>query len=240
MEGIPHVQLISFQPSSSAQLNDSVMISCPVTLRITEGSQEVQVTVSAFATGSMWEEQLNNINLISMIGRVSVIKSGYSGGANDFWSSTSSVINFEIIFATNHGVSDGDIPVISLDSLIICSGHSSLVMNTTSEITQHTNIPLSFRVGFNRTLSGQPHYTSLIPVNSSELSVTEKLNELLTWECDEDGDISAKSDIYETYETSMTSRSHPNAFCGFQSKADPGTVRDTTYTLSTRPYVSFN
>jgi len=237
VEAVPRVQRISFQPSSSAQLNGSV--SCPVTLRVRKGSEDVQVTVSVFAAASEWEEQLNNVNLIAMIGTVLVTKTGHSGSASEFWSSTSSVINFDIVFATNYGVSDGDIPTISVASPITCSGNSSLSLSATGEVIQSASVPASFMVGFNRTLSGQPRYTSPIPANATEADATEKLNHLLTWGCDVDDDISTKSDVFETYETSTTTRSHPNAFCGFQSLENPGVVRDTTYALSTRPYVSF-
>ena len=240
VEAQPHVQLITFWPSASAQLDESVDISCSVTLRLSKSGTTQAITMSPFAAASLLEAELNQINLVTQVGLVSVLKTGYQGSPSSFWSTNDAAINLEIVFATNYSVSEGDIPAITLDPSVSCASSLELSLNTSSTVTQTLTSTTSFMVGFNNTLSVQTRTTSQVSVDTTPKEFQQKMTELLSWGCMEEERISAMTDMYETYETSSTNRDDATSFCGFKSKNNPRTVRGSSdsYTLTSIPYVS--
>ena len=243
VEAQPHVQLITFWPSASVQLDESVVISCSATLRLSKSGTTQTIMVSPFAAASLLETELNQINLVTQVGLVSVLKTGYQGSPSNFWSTNDAAINLEIVFATNYGVSEGDVPVITLDPSVSCASNNSmeLSLNTSSAVIQTLTPTTSFMVGFKNALSGQTRTTSQVSVDTTPEEFQRKMTELLSWGCVEEERISAKTDMYETYETSSsTDRDDATSFCGFKSKNNPRTVRGSSdsYTLTSIPYVS--
>ena len=243
VEAQPHVQLVTFWPSASAQLDESVDISCSATFRLSKSGTTQTIMMSPFAAASLLETELNQINLVTQVGLVSVLKTGYQGSPSNFWSTNDAAINLEIVFATNYGVSEGDVPVITLDSSVSCATNSSmeLSLNTSSAVIQTLTPTTSFMVGFKNALSGQTRTTSQVSVDTTPEEFQRKMTELLSWGCVEEERISAKTDMYETYETSSsTDRDDATSFCGFESKNNPRTVRGSSdsYTLTSIPYVS--
>ena len=242
VEALPYVQLVTFWPSAPVQLDESEGISCSATLTLSKSGTTQTIMMSPFAAANLLETELNQINLVTQVGLVSVLKTGYQGSPSSFWSTNDAAINLEIVFATNYGVSDGDVPAITLDSSISCACNSSmeLSLNTSSTVTQTLTSTTSFMVGFSNTLSGQTRTTSQVSVDTTPEEFQQKMTELLSWGCMEEERISAKTDMYETYETSSTDRDDATSFCGFESKNNPRTVRGSSdsYTLTFIPYVS--
>ncbi len=240
VEAEPHVQQITFQGHSSVMPSGPILdVNCTVSVRVSSSSSSYTFSISAFAAASQWEAELNGISLVTQVGYVKVMKMGYVGDGADFWSASNS-ITLEIVFVTNNNVTESSLPAISIDSNIMCSSNSSvqLRLNVTNTVSQTLSVPSSFSLGFNQTVSRMPRFTSQVPTNSTPNQFEQRLKELLSYGCMEDDRISAKSDTYETYETASTTRTHPHAFCGFQSKNDPRTVRSSDYNLLSIPFVS--
>ncbi len=240
VEAEPHVQQITLQRFPSVIPNSMIDINYMVPVQISTSASAHTVTMSAFATASQWEEELNKINLITSVGRVKVIKTGYEGGAEGFWFASNSTITLDIVFVSNYGMLESNLPIISVDSNVTCTTNGSvqLKLNVTNIVSQILSVPSLFSVGFNQTLSRIPRYTSPVPTDSTPAQFEQRLKELLSHGCVEDDRISEISDMYVTYETSSTTRTHPHAFCGFHSKNNPGVVRNRGYNLLSLPYVS--
>ncbi len=237
VQSLPLVQVVTFEPSSLYPVSEGNSATCEVPVTLSTPATNTTITISPFFEASTWENLLNQADIVKKIGNVSVSVTGIHDNTNQSWSSSDSVIKIEVVLLTYHGVTEREIPLIMLDHEILCL-NSSLKLKATSKVTQPLMSTATFSLGFNETLSGQPRFTYPLAVNITPEGLQMELKEILSWGCIEDDSISRGMVMYKTYETSDLNRTYPTSFCGFQSEHNPTTIRSSTYTLQSTPYVS--
>ena len=154
------------------------------------------------------ENMLNEVESIKAIGYVEVIKEEVE--TYGFY--------FTVIFLSRFGVTESEIPLLS-----ISNSSSPLCNQTLYDITiekiQSLTIPESFNLGFNDTYP--PRYTSYLPYDVTLDTLRSEITDLFAWECEVSPSPSSLL-FQDSYEEE--SRDNSTSFCGHYSAKNPTTI----------------
>ena len=201
------------------------MIICDISLNI---SDEVYSLMPEFPADYI-AESLNDLQSIQRIGHVVVEKEDDRDGTG--------VVTFTIIFLTNFGTTESDIPEIIVSSIPFSCGNAS--QTVTIEVVQQLTIPESFKVGFNDSFR-VPRFTSDLLLSASSEELGNEISNLFAWQC-ETTPLQGSIVYNATYEES--GGDNTTSFCGHYSAKNPVTIwqagGNSDIKVSRNGYVSY-
>lgn len=204
---------------------DSMMI-CELSLNISDEVYSLTLELSA----EYIAETLNDLQSIQRVGRVVVKKEDNRDETG--------VITFTIIFLTGFGVTESDIPELTVSSFPFPCGNASQTVRI--EVVQELTIPESFKVGFNDGVP-VPRFSSNLPLSVSSEEMEAEISNLFAWQC-EITPLQRSVFYNATYEDGL-GRDNTTSFCGHYSAKNPRTVWqsddiDSTIKVTRNGYVS--
>ena len=182
------------------------MIICGLSVNI---SDEVYTLIPEF-TAEYIAQSLNDLQSIQRIGYVVVEKEDNRDETG--------VISFTIIFLTNFGTTESDIPEITVSSIPFSCGNAS--QTVTIEVVQQLTIPESFKVGFNDSFR-VPRFTGDLLLNAPSEELGNKISSLFAWQC-ETTPLQGSIVYNATYEE--IGQDNTTSFCGHYSAKNPVTI----------------
>lgn len=246
MEARPAVQRIIISSEGEGPLADDIT-SCTITMSVHGQGDVESVDVSPFNSAEELQDILNEVQVISAVGHVTVQKGGYTGLSGEFWSSDESV-EITVIFLTRLGLVVSDMITIAVsteNTSCIADNENSTqhALTVSMETVQTLSYPASYDIGFD--ISSQLQRRSQpLPLNASAETLRGELTEMLSWGCMEEDNLDAKTLIYEDYEDSGRGirRDNSTSFCGLYSERNPYQIwsetGDEPFSVNEIPYVS--
>ena len=180
-------------------------------------------------TANDMEEALNDIQAIQSIGKMVVKKDN-----------TTLTTSFILLSSINTAADF--IPILELESENITLACLNLFSNTNYSVmaslilTQKLKLAEGFYIGYNHTHSIR--FTPVLPPNTTWIEFEEEMNELLKWVCEYPTPSASLSILYSnSFEGNHSDIDNSTAFCGGQSKKNPGLVWEESAGLKNHHHV---
>lgn len=230
---LPQVQTLTvlpLDPDVDFSTLDSVTCA-PFGLTIQNGGVEdtIPVSLSTNITGEDIKQALNGTDSMEV-----------------FYRSESNYLEFDFVFSASFGAPPSHVPTLALDShhvIISCvegPDNGQLLFDVSLRTTQRLGFPNGFNLGFDWL-----RYTPMLPLNVSNITLQEALEELLTWQCAHQPLRIGTVLLHNSFEEDGSgvrdnAGDIPRAYCGHYSRQSPGSMWMNEEMFEHHPYVSYS
>ena len=247
IEALPQVQELQIyvmdDQNTGLLRNTDTLINCSyfnVSI-VVNGNTTDTLSYTLRMTPSEMEDALNDLETIQNFGKIVVKRNNKTFGTT-----------FILLSRLNSSTS---LPILQLESekiTLSCSSSANYIIMASLILTQNLTLAEGFYIGYNHTHSIR--FTPVLPPNITQIEFEEEMNEMLKWVCEYPTPSASLSILYSNnFEGNHSDIDNSTAFCGGQSKKNPGLVwedsaglknhhhvRNYTYSFIFQDFQSFN